>query len=538
MVRYTKLMMAGAGVLACLGLAGPAQAALGDLVAQASSQAAVSASIQPIIQTATQMAAQPSAAQIAAAKAEQARIDKVWAARTENTMPLAAPIVVPPVAGTETVPGRAPASAAGPMATLPVLRNAIFNMGGTTSNISEPAVAVQGKFIFATYNWGASRSIDGGVTWTNVNPNVGWPIGHSFCCDQDVVSAPAHNLIIWYRQGIKNLAGENYALLSVSRNGGATFATYQISSAIFAGAGQWFDYPRLALSNNYVYWTTNVFNAAGVFQKMMLFKVPLSKLRGFKTIVPKTWFSPTGWAWSPVEGATDTMYLGDTTNSTGSFKVCKQRERSTVLTCVNRVIPAWTFTNRTGVCTGPNGFNPCLRADQRITAGYVARNGRSTGEIAFFWNVMQGGTFLKPYVNGVKFHESNMGLFTGLAGRPYIFNSVAAWQYASFAPNAQGEVGGVVNYFQAAVNPQTYALVDDRFNGMPPGWEVHLLSTSAGGPSGSSWGDYNRARAMQPAGCGWGLASYTKSATNVSEERYYVVARGMYSNCVKRWWTR
>jgi len=520
-------------------IAPSAQAAIGDVQARTTILAGPAVTIQPAAtMKAAQMAGKPSAAQIAASKAEVNRIAKVWAARTEGASSVI-PTYVPPAPGTETAP--APGSnAAGPNASLMVLKNTIFNVGGTTSNISEPAIAISGKDIFATYNWGASHSSNGGLTWTDVNPYAGpWGVGHSFCCDQDVVHDPGRNLMLWYRQGLATAAGENQALLGASTDGGATWTFWVISSIQFAGAGQWFDYPRLALANNHLYWTTNVFNAAGAFQSMRLFKVSLDQLLAKGTINVRNWSSPTGWAWSPVEGAKDVMYVGDTTNATGTFTVCKQPQWSTAaLTCVASTVPAWTFTNRNGTCITGNGTNPCLRADQRITGGYVARNQFQIEEIAFFWNVKEGAGFLKPYVNVVKVYANTLTPMPGNLGHPVIFNPGIAIQYASVAPNARGNIGGVVNVFTAAGTPGAWALIDDDRNGSPPAWEVWSLGSSAGGSSGNTWGDYNRARSLHPAGCGWGLATYTKSASMVSEERYYVIARPGDNSCVRHWWLK
>ena len=239
----------------------------------------------------------------------------------------------------------------------------------------------------------------------------------------------------------------------------------------------------------------------------------------------------TGWTWCPVQGATETMYLGDLISSNGTFRVYDNPEDSGTLSWTDRTIPAWTFTNRNGTCTTSNGTNPCLRADQRITDGWVANDGAACGEIGFVWNVKEGGSFPKPYVEAATFNQVDKSL----KGRPLVWNSAFAWHWAAVAPNERGNIGAIINAFLSTATPQVQSLINDDFTG---GWQSGFLSSSAGGSSGNTWGDYNRIRPFYPAGTSWAATAHTKASGGRSEARYYIFGRRRDDRGVYYWWWR
>lgn len=534
--RPRVALMLAVAITSLFSLGQAANAAQDGLLAGQIS-ATVSQPLMPVTVQAQAMASQPTAAQLAASEAHMAFRDKAWAARTApgGGGIMAAAAVVPPAPGSQTV-----AQAVSPNApsTFALLRNSIASAAspaGYASNIAEPSVAAAGRNVFMTWNWRAAVSQNNGVTWTDVNPYAGFTAPQSFCCDQDTLYDRGRDMILWYRQGVATGAGDNVVKLSRSLDGGLTWVTYTIAPTTLNGlwTGQWFDYPHLALSNNKLYITTNMFNAAGAFQRMLLMKLDLDVIQAAGGLPITSWSSAVGWSWTPVQGATDTMYLGDQiNNATGTFRVYTQPENSGVLSFVDKVIPAWTFTNRDGSCPVLGGMNPCLRADQRITDGYVANNGKSTGEIAFFWNVKQGGAFPYPYVEAAKFNESTKAVI----GRPLLWNSAGAWHYAAVSPNERGHVGLAVNYFVNTGTPRVYGGMDDDFN--LTGWTVAWMGASAGNPSGNSWGDYNRVRPYYPGGTTWAASAYTKNAAGVSEPHLFIFGRGRDTRDFQRWYTK
>lgn len=454
----------------------------------------------------------PTAAQIAASEAQMERAADAMAART---LPIASGPVAAPVAGTETRPD----SRAQAPGTFTLFRNVAVNgaPAGFKSNVNEPSISQSGKFAWLTHNWYAARSINGGVTWAYVSPFTDMA---DFCCDQDTVYDRGRDIFIWYRQGIYNVApapaGQNRIKIGVSTNGGATWCTYTFSPVNVNGTwtGQWFDYPHLALSNNYLYFTSNMFSGAGAFLRMFMARWPLDSMAACAGFSYTYWWKTTGWSWTPVQGATTTMYVGDH-NNTANMYIGVQPESTTTLTANSRAIPAWTFTNRfDAVCTVLGGANPCSRSDQRILVGWVRPlMPGGVGQVGFFWNVQEGGGFPKPYVNAATFRQDTLAY----TGRPYWWNSGAAWFYAAASPNDRGDLGVSIFYFASTIYPRWYLGIDDDYNAAPPGWENAFAASSTGavmGASGANWGDYVRVRQFNPPGTSWVATGFTSTGSS------------------------
>jgi hypothetical protein len=451
---------------------------------------------------------------------------------TPGPTPQQAAKVAGPQAGTETNPAGVQPSAPN---TLHRLRSTALNTApnASYSGVGEPSLGQSGRYVFYAGNWYAARSTDGGVTFAYVNPYGGMT---DFCCDQDVLVDVGRNMFLWYRQGVYQAGtGQNRFVLGVSTNEAASWCTYSTQPINVNGAwtGQWFDYPHLALSNNYLYISTNMFNAAGVFTQKLLLRWPLDSLAtcsGFNY----TWWSGayySGWG-EPAQGATRVMYLGDHMGSTQSFRVLWQPENSNSIFWVDRAIPAWTFENKNGVCPAPDGKNWCAFADSRIQAGWISP---ASDEVGFMWNAAQGGGFPYPYEESAAFRLSDL-LYTS---RPFVWNGSNAWQYAYMSPNARGDIGGTIYYGGGGLYPSAAFIIRDDYSPTAPGWTNILLR--AGVASRTRWGDFSRVRAFLPSERAWSVAIYTlqKTLTGAiyTEPRFIIVDRGRDDPSVRRWWS-
>lgn len=500
-------------VLAALGAGTVAAASLGAIPGQL-------ATIGPpvaVVPQALSALIGPNAARLAQSEAHMARSDSAWARRT---LPISLNPVVPPSAGPVRVPDATTPQPAAP-GSVSLLRGSVLAPTTGSSNINEPAVSQSGRYIFYTGNWYAARSTNDGSSWSYIDPYADFA---SFCCDQDTIYEQRRDLFLWYRQGT---GVPNAFKLGTSTNNGFSFCMYTTTPTDVdpTWTNQWWDYPHLSVSDNYLYITTNVFNAANAFVRMVLLRWPLEALQTCSAFTYSYWTSTSGWAWTPVQGATTTMYLGDHI-STSVFRVYRQPEDEATLYWVDRDIPAWTTTVRDGTCTVLGGSNPCARADHRITAGWVR-----AGAIGFFWNVREGGGFPYPYVNAATFFENSQAY----KDRPYIWSSTNAYQWASASPNERGDLGISVYYFGACCYPRAYAGIDDAFNGAPPGWEIFLLTSSYGAPSANTWGDYSRIRPHYGGGMAWVAAVYRKIGGSVSQPQYWVFARVRDARSYWRW---
>lgn len=440
-----------------------------------------------------------------------------------------------PVAGP-----RSPSTAVPPNApeTFTVFRSRALAPGSglAQSTINEPSLANSGKYIWYTGNWYAARSTNAGVAWKYVNPYADMP---DFCCDQDVVYDKGRDMILWYRQGTGR---PNRYLLSGSLDGGAHWCTYSLNAANYFGnpwgAQDWFDYPHLALSNDHIYITSNMFDNPGNFQRMILTKIPLDPLRSCAGFGFTWWARSTGWTWTPVQGATDVMYIGDHTD-TDTFNICWNVEADNLLSCADRDIDAWTFTDRGDAsCPVPDGNDPCLRLDERINAGWLKEDeDQNRHLLGFFWTVQEGAGFPFPYVNAAVFDPQTLTYLS----RPLIWNPDFAWFYAGAAPNARGDLG-IATYLAGGGNyVQMYVGIEDDFNGAPPGWEVALVRASNDGPDPDNWGDYLRVRPHSPDGVTWIAGGHTLQGGGTGafvEPRYVVFGRERDQDGLFRFWTK
>jgi hypothetical protein len=427
----------------------------------------------------------------------------------------------PPQAGPQSnVPSEIPS-------TLTVLLSSPLAPTSGQNPINEPSVAQSGAYVFYTGNWYAARSTTGGTEWSYINPFADMS---DFCCDQDVIVDRGRDIFIWYRQGLYDPnTGQNRFALGISSDAGASFCTYSIRPLDVNGAwtNRWFDYPHLALSNNFLYISTNVFGPppAMPFLEKVILRWPLDALQacaGFGYVYFPGFVS--GWG-QPVQGATTTMYIGDHGGLTNAFRVFWQPENSGSIFWVDRTIPAWTFEIGNASCPGPDGLNWCARADSRIQAGWVRQpKYDAIGEVGFMWNALgaPGLPFPVPYVEAVTFRQDTLDV----TGRPLIWDSVFTWHYPFASPNARGDLGVTVSGGSATAYVGTLFAIDDDYNARPPGWEVYYLRIGDSGAT--AWGDYVRNRAYLPTQLGWVSGGHTQqggSGGGNTEPRYYVISR-------------
>ena len=268
-----------------------------------------------------------------------------------------------------------------------------------------------GNNAFMTGNYYSARSVDGGATWTYIDPYAVDGMV-DFCCDQDVIYDRGRNTMFWERLGRTRFpcgtdCAENRMLLDVSLDGGATFpCVADLRGSMFGLNNAVLDFPRIALSNRYLYVTFNVFDGTR-YSTHLLVRADLDLLSSCSGFTGSSWTFADGWSPAMVENAWDTMYLGDQliTNSglNDQFRVYWIDDNATTLNYVNRTIAPYLQTY-SGIahCPVPGGFDPCGLTDQRIQGAVIERNSPTypapsevLDGISFYWNVREGNGF--PY---------------------------------------------------------------------------------------------------------------------------------------------
>jgi hypothetical protein len=393
---------------------------------------------------------------------------------------------------------------------LKVIENKTFTPGGgSLSYTMESSLANKDNLIFYTGNWFAARSVDGGLTWGYIDPFQRFQY---FCCDQDVIYDPNHGIFIWYRQGADE--PENHLSLGISSDTFSwRFYTFMPSNIDESWAGQFSDYPSLALSQKYLYISMNMFAESG-FLRPVILRISLDDLANPSGIGPiyeyyiDQTLPSTSHTFTPVQGANNTMYWG-VHLSTASMRLYQWDDSlpSASVRSFDRDIPAWSLLVRgDGHCEGPDNNNWCGRGQSKIRGAFMANN-----VIGFFWDTASGGisengaTFPWPYINAATFNTTDNLAYLG---RPYLWSPTFAWMYGYGSPDNQGNVAIQAFYGGGPYHPSIAAGVGNDFSGSSSPWNMIQVANGTAGPTFTSvyppsWGDYIRIRPFNGVGPGW-----------------------------------
>ncbi len=400
--------------------------------------------------------------------------------------------------------------------------------GVQTSTVGEPSLANNGRQIFVTGNWYATRSLDNGASWQFVNPVTAVPaLAGGFCCDQIVHYDRSRDLLFWLLQ-YRRQGATNAIRLAVKRGptlGEDGWHWWDFSPAATnpAWASEWFDYPDLELSNDFVYLTTNSFNGDD-WVRSVIFRLPLDTLASGGSLSYQFWTTTQNGSLRCTRGARDVMYFASHTGSTSQVRVFTWPESSATVSAKNVSVSAWSRSDYSA--PGPDGSNWLSRTDPRITGAWVAN-----GVIGLAWSAGRSTGRPFPYVRAVRIAESTMSV----VGDADIWSQNHAYAYPDACPNDRGHVG--ITLFRGGGNrhPGHVVGIWDDFSD-----KFQLLATADGtnGPSDTKWGDYLGCRRHSPDGLTWIATGYTlqggSGRANV-EPRFVHFGRRRDEAAVQRW---
>lgn len=371
-----------------------------------------------------------------------------------------------------------------------------------TSAVADSSVASIDQAIFHTFNWHAARSLDNGSSWTYLNPFTNFPATGSFaggfCCNQRVTQDRTRDLVIWSLQYLKTndqATGTNGIRIAVARGTGELAAnTWQVHDftpgqfgATYA-QGYWFDYPGLAVSSNYLYFTYNLFTTTSdTWAATVIGRVPLNALRDNTPYTLDTFVTTVvgQFTLTPVSGATNRMFFGAVT-SQNAITVVEWPESTTTPTLHSVTGVNSTYFNPGATCVAFDATDPCTNADTRMQTGWI-----SPTELGFAWPSMQNPAVSRPYPF-VRVAVLNPNSPATIISQPDLWSSSHAYLYPSLAVNARGHVGGVVDALGgtqgAGVAATLVALIRDDYSA--GAWATASLGTSNSGTTGR-WGHYN-----------------------------------------------
>jgi hypothetical protein len=442
----------------------------------------------------------------------------------------------------------------------------------------EPSVGANGRVVFYTTNSYAAVSGDSGQTFTYINPfdnfpadGANDPVNGGFGGDQYVYYERTRGLTFWLLQyNPDNVT--NTQRLCIARTQADVLNNnwyfYDFTPASFgfttppAGAsGFWLDFPDMAVSDNFLYLTSNVFQRVlpnpgngcvgcpgvsttspcpvGCVNSMgnptctsscssvgaVIWRMPLNELAqgenlGFLSA------SDTTSTFRLTQGARGTMYWA-AHNTTAQIRIYRWVENGNI--AFDNVSHA-AYNIGAMTATSPDGSNFAAFSDSRILGAYVAN-----GVIGFMWNAAQGGGFAFPHVQWLRFNENNRSLINQIQ----IHNNNHAFLYPSVHPNDRGHLGGTMAWGGGAFFPNVLAWIADDFNqAQTVPFDNLTFAEGNAGPCDPAfdpipgnltldcynrWGDYFATRLNSPYGNTWSGSGFVlNDAGGVTRDPHYV----------------
>lgn len=370
------------------------------------------------------------------------------------------------------------------------------------STICEPTVAGSSKRLFATGNWFASRSIDGGTTWTFVNPFTELPsVAGGFCCDQVVRYSKRHRRWIWYLQYDSTAAGENVMRIAISVTGAPgswTWVDIAPTDLDPAWTGEWFDYPNIAETDGFLYISSNVYRDKA-WRRCVVVRFPLRAVIAGAALEPEVWSSTQVGSVRLVQGAAAEMFFAGH-GRLDRLELHSWPDDDPSVSHWSIPIRAWRDDRSSAYSSqGPGGQEWLARADGRITAGWA-----DAASIGFGWTANSDATHPHPYIRIVRINPATMTV----RDEPDLWSAVGAWAFPAASPNGRGRVG-LASIFGGPTHPAFVVATLDTTSGASPSWSVATVATSTAGPVDGLFGDYVSVAAHPTLPTTWVAAGFT-----------------------------
>lgn len=435
------------------------------------------------------------------------------------------PIGAPPGA---TVPQPAPTQGAvpGPRAQAGIIdfeRN--LGLGENGSSIAEPSGATNGgDIVFVSANSFVAFSSNGGATFTRVDPTTVFPADEvGFCCDQIVQYSPSVDRFFWLIQGSNGYRLATASAANLVSSGATAWTYWNLTPAVFGESGSFFDFPDLALGDNYLYLS---WDASGNRQ---VARTSLAGLQAGGTITVEYTdpaYGSTAWSAHLTQNTGNAVYwAGHKDNST--LRIFAIPEGGNTYSWRDRSIGSWSGSGLTSITPDGNDWLKDVRLT-RFTSTLGAT--RSFDEVWFAWNAGTDGNFPKPHVELVALDLSkDFSVLRQVA----IWNPNFAFAYPALAGNpCTGEIGMSLAYGG-----------DGNYENHVVGfWGDFIVYVTTASTAGTNrYGDYvtirRRPTTQENPGnlfdaFGFGLNANSPPATGVSTDIRYVAFGRPAASCV------
>lgn len=406
---------------------------------------------------------------------------------------------------------------------------------GSISTTNEPAMANDGQEIFYTYNWGATRSADGGATWTSVP--IPEPFNDaSFCCDQDVLHHAPTATTFWLVLYCTGGCSEGRVVLNVmNRISSGIACSYTVLDGVSSSTIP--DYAHLGQSQKYIYVSSNNVGVSWTGSQMV--RLDAESLSNCTGAVADT-YTYTGSVgqrvFVPGHGAQHAMYWFSAENST-QLRIFKWPERTTTVSEYLRTVAPINFS-QPDCRGGTNNANWFTGFTSYSIQGFRARTAIGGPQLLFMVGSNADAGHPQAYIRVLNLQEPNL-LYQG---EPDIWDPTTCFGYPVVSANTRDghyglaiAAGGTAGGGGSAT--QGYVGIDDDYTtGIGNFGTLQLVASATHTPT--RWGDYFSIGVNRPCGYFWDAAVFAMSGgtagANVNA-RYVEFGRGRDQTCYDSW---
>jgi hypothetical protein len=356
------------------------------------------------------------------------------------------------------------------------------------ASVDEPSVAAAGNIVVYTGNWYAARSVDGGQTFQYIDPFKAFPDPPNlgYCCDQVVNYLPAIDTFVWLLQyGPKtgpqadNIQRLAFATSDQVQTG--NWRLFDITTQSLGVAGQFMDFPDLAVGTNNLYVTTNLFTPDGQAAGAAVVRIPIASIVSGPVTATSSVSKDLN-SFRVAQNCGTTAYFA-AHSDTSTLRVFSWDETQGAPSATDVGVARW-IGGQGYRSTTPDGQRWLDRIDPRLTGATLAGS-----ELWFAWSVDSGSNQRQnAFVQVAHIDATNLTLLENVN----VFDVSSATAYGALSSNADNEVG--ISYMIGG--PQQYP---SHMVGILTGTRKDVLvSSGERGTSDGQWGDFLTVRPVFP----------------------------------------
>lgn len=385
----------------------------------------------------------------------------------------------------------------------------------------DPSGATSGAVVFAVSNTFASFSLDGGVTFTNLDstkysgpPNP--PTHNGLWGDQIVLYIPDIDRFVWLMQYYPSASNTNMLRLvifkpdDVDQTGipSGKWSFIDLTSATFNLGNNYMDYPDLSYGDNFLYVSVDKIGS-GLFVS----RIPLAAL----TTIGSFTFQYTP-VLGDAQGAHVSQNTGDAVFWAGHHDLSTLR--------VYRIHEGTNILSFTDVAVNPylNGDYKSLCRDNQdwLNFGFprdavIGTTRRTDDEVWFAWSAGRGEGFPNPYIPVVQINTGNWPSLS--VNRQWeIWNPDFSFAYPALTTNECGDVGIALGFGGGKPFATSAVGIADARTGILANTVWYASSSTQ---CNTRWGDFLTVRIASPDGSSF--ASFIYSVINSDFVRQYVL---------------